>query len=258
MADRRILLHAVSFLILTAPVVLAQGTSAWVSFGPDHRLQYATDAQGNRIMDFSFTGYEGGGVRPPVVPVAAHVRPSGGDDTAAIQSAIDEVSAMPLDDKGFRGAVLLHPGTYNVSATVNIAASGVVLRGAGGNGGGQAETVINMTGDPFLFLRISGSGSWQTVGAPAVMIDSYVPAGATSFNVSDASSFAVGDTVLVRRPVTAAWIHLLGMDTLVRNGQPQTWISAGSLINTDRVIAAIDGNRITLDVPVTTTSTRST
>lgn len=66
----------------------------------------------------------------------------------------------------------------------------MVLRGAGGNGGGQTETVINMTGE-------------------------------------------------------------LGMDTLVRNGQPQTWISAGSLINTDRVIAAIEGNRITLAVPLT-------
>ena len=122
----------------------------------------------------------------------------------------------------------------------------MVLCSAGGNGSGRADTVINM---PFLFLRISGAGSWQTVGTPAAMTDSYVPSGATSFNVSDASGFAVGDTVLVRRPVTAAWIHGLGMDTLVRNGQPHAWISAGSLINTDRVIAAIDGNRITLDVP---------
>jgi hypothetical protein len=65
------------------------------------------------------------------------------------------------------------------------------------------------------------------------------------------STFDVGDTILVRRPVTAEWIHLMGMDTLVRNGQPQTWISAGSTISTDRVIAAIDGSRITLDVPLT-------
>jgi hypothetical protein len=251
MDNRRVFLPTLFTLMLAASTLSAQGTSAWVFFGPDHRLQYATDAQGNRIMDFSSAGYEGGGVRPPVVPVAAHVRASGDDDTAAIQAAIDQVSALTPDDKGFRGAVLLHSGTYNVSRTITIAASGVVLRGSGGNGQGQAETVINMTGDPFLFLRIAGSGSWQTLGSPASMTDRYVPSGSTSFNVSDASVFNVGDTVLVRRPVTAAWIHLLGMDTLVRNGEPQTWISAGSLINTDRVIAAINGNQITLDVPLT-------
>ncbi|PYQ02997.1 MAG: hypothetical protein DMF83_22280, partial [Acidobacteria bacterium] len=161
------------------------------------------------------------------------------------------VSARTPDDKSFRGAVLLHSGTYNVSRTITIAASGVVLRGSGGNDQGEAETVINMTGDPFLFLRIAGSGSWQTLGDPASMTEAYVPSGSTSFNVSDASIFNVGDTVLVRRPVTAAWIHLLGMDTLVRNGQAQTWISAGSLVNIDRVIAAINGNQVTLDVPLT-------
>src|SRR5205823_15023188 len=99
--------------------------------------------------------------------------------------------------------------------------------------------------------RISGSGSWQTIGASASMTDSYVPSGSTSFNVDDASIFSVGDTILIRRPVTEAWIRFMGMDTLVRNGQPQTWISAGSTITTDRTIAAISGNQITLDVPLT-------
>ena len=42
----------------------------------------------------------------------------------------------------------------------------------------------------------------------------------------------------------------MGMDTLVRDGAPQTWITVGSRIRTDRVIAAISGNRITLDVPM--------
>src|SRR5262249_61930329 len=40
-------------------------------------------------------------------------------------------------------------------------------------------------------------------------------------------------------------------DTLTRNGAPQTWIKVGTLIRTDRNIAAINGNRITLDVPLT-------
>ncbi len=241
-----VLLLAVVGLAVVA--LSAQGSSTWVFFGADHRLHYRTDAQGNRIMDFSSAGYKEGGVRLPRVPVAATVRPGGADDTSTIQSAIDLVSVTPPDERGFRGAVLLHPGTYSVSRTIKISASGVVLRGAGSGPGG---TVINMIGDPFLFLRIAGSGSWETFGASASMTDLYVPSGTSSFNVNDASAFNVGDTVLVRRPVTAAWIHFMDMDTLVRNGQPQTWIAAGSTISTDREIAAIDGNQITLDTPLT-------
>ena len=138
------------------------GISTWVFFGDNHRLQYHQDANGNRIMDFSFAGYQGGGVALPSVPVQATVSPSGGDDTSAIQSAIDTVSALPLDANGFRGTVQLAPGTFSVSSTLNIGASGVILHGSGSGDGG---TVINMTGDPFLLLNIGGTGSWQTFGS---------------------------------------------------------------------------------------------
>ena len=59
-----------------------------------------------------------------------------------------------------------------------------------------------------------------------------------------------GDRVLVLRPVTAEWIHFMGMDTLVRDGKPQTWIPAGSVIRTDRVVDSVEGDRVTLDVPL--------
>jgi hypothetical protein len=41
------------------------------------------------------------------------------------------------------------------------------------------------------------------------------------------------------------------MDKLVRNGEPQTWISAGSNSFTDRVITGILGNQLTIDAPLT-------
>src|SRR5215470_11124304 len=81
----------------------SSAVSTWVFFGDDHRLHYQTDANGNRIMDFSFAGYGGGGVRTPAVPTAATVNASGGDDTAAIQAAIDQVSALPPGENGLRG-----------------------------------------------------------------------------------------------------------------------------------------------------------
>ncbi len=223
-----------------------QATSAWVYY--DHgRLHYATDARGDRIMDYSAAGYEGGGVSLPRVPVRVTVSPSGGDDTAAIQSAIDAVSALPVDRRGFRGAVRLAPGSFNVSATLRISAGGVVLSGSGSATDGS---VITMTGNPFTLLAVSGSGAY-TRGTAVPITDSYVPAGASTLTVTDASGFHVGDAILVSRPVTAAWVSFMGMDTLVRNGQPQTWIAPGGEILTDRTIAAVHGNRITLDVPLT-------
>jgi hypothetical protein len=49
--------------------------------------------------------------------------------------------------------------------------------------------------------------------------------------------------------VTAEWIHFMGMDT-GRESQPRDWIRAGSVIRTDRVVESVDGDRITLDVPL--------
>src|SRR5437016_3115161 len=117
-------------IVLIATFTLsAQGTSSWVFFGPDQLLRYRTDAYGNRIMDFSYAGYKGGGVPLPVISVGQTVTAVTGDNTANIQSAIDFVSQLPLDPYGFRGAVLLASGTYDVAGTVTISASGVVLRG---------------------------------------------------------------------------------------------------------------------------------
>lgn len=224
-----------------------QATSSWVYYDQFGRLRYATDPAGNRIMDYSSAGYRGGGVALPKVPVRITVSPTGGDDTAAIQSAIDTVAALPLDWRGFRGAVLLAPGTYNVSATLILNTSGVVLRGSGSGADGS---VINMTGAPFTLLAVRGSGTYAR-GTPVSIVDTYIPSGARSFKVSDASGFKAGDNILISRPVTEAWVAFMGMDKLVRNGLPQTWLAPGTEILTDRRIAAVWGNRIILDVPLT-------
>src|SRR5499426_3693372 len=128
----------------------AAQTSQWVFVGPDGKLAYKTLPRGDRIMDFSSAGYKGGGVALPVAPVSQTVSPSGADDTAAIQAAIDAVSTGSPDANGFRGAVLLSRGTFNCSGTLNITTGGVVLRGSGSAAGG---TVINMTGTPHLAVN---------------------------------------------------------------------------------------------------------
>jgi hypothetical protein len=221
-------------------------SSKWVWLDAGGKLAYAATPKGDKIMDFSYVGYHGGGVALPTVPAVQTLKPSGGDDTPAIQAALDAVSAMPVKD-GFRGAVVLAPGTFFLDGSLNIKASGVVLRGSGSGAGG---TLLSGRGTPRVMFTIAGTGSAQPMGTPVTITDAYVPSGSRTFHVSDASAFKVGDTVEVGRPVTAPWVHFMGMDTLVRNGAPQTWISVGSVIKHDRLIAAVNGNEITVDVPL--------
>ncbi len=96
-------------LALAATVACTAQTyeSDIVFTGDDGRLQYVSDAEDNRIPDFSVAGYQGGGVPLPVVPTSRTIGPVEGDDTASIQAAIDEVEALAPDVDGFRGAVAL-------------------------------------------------------------------------------------------------------------------------------------------------------
>lgn len=197
-------------------------------------------------MDFSHAGYGGGGVAIPTIQAVRTLRAIGGDNTAQIQSALDAVAAMPLQD-GFRGAVQLGPGAYDIAGTLNISSDGVVLRGSGS---GDKGTILRLTGAPHRLLELRGSGTWKDDGEPVKLMSEYVPSGADSFTVTRAAAFHPGDRVLMRRRVTEAWVHFMGMDTLVRNGKPQTWIRPGTLIRSDRTIQAIAGDRITLEVPL--------
>jgi len=106
--------------------------------------------------------------------------PLEGDNTAQIQTAIDEVSLRTPGASGLRGVVALKAGDYRVNGTVTIAASGVVLRGGGAADGG---TVIHLTGGPHRFLEIRGAGALRAVGNSAAINDAYIPAGASTFHV---------------------------------------------------------------------------
>src|SRR5262249_2764352 len=134
--------------MLVAPLALAAPPT--ISMGTNGLIAYGTDDLGNRITDFSYAGYKAGGVALPTLPNKITLGPSGSDDTTAIQNAINTVAGMPPDNNSFRGAILLKPGNYTISATLKISVSGVVLRGAG------PSTIINSAGvSP---LSIAGTG----------------------------------------------------------------------------------------------------
>lgn len=82
-------------LLLFAHALLAQ-QSQWVRPSANGRLVYSRDQNGVMIPDYSFAGYHSGGVALPSVPAQIKLFPSGADDTAAIQHAIDAISGRPL------------------------------------------------------------------------------------------------------------------------------------------------------------------
>ena len=86
--------------------------------GADGKLVYVPDESGNVIHDCSHAGYGGGGVAIPTVAAKETIWPVAGDNTAHVQAAIDRVAALPRDPSGFRGAVLLQPGRYDVAGAV--------------------------------------------------------------------------------------------------------------------------------------------
>jgi hypothetical protein len=260
-------LRIVCSLFVLAAVAVSRGAeqakSEWVSAGAHGQLVYKSTDAGDRIMDFSHAGYMGGGVALPTVPVKRTVKPSGGeDDVTAIQAAIDEVSALPLV-KGFRGAVLLAPGVYSCPRPLSVAASGVVLRGSGSEPGKRRST-LKLTGRPHTALTVraagggrgegGGRGQPQAVGPERAITDAYVPSGASTLTVADTEGLAAGDTVVIRKPVTEAWVAFMQMHDMTRGGKPQTWIKPGSVLSTERTIKSVtrapSGNQITLEVPL--------
>src|SRR5262249_14915754 len=169
------------------------------------------------------------------VPVQIVLSPGSGDQTAIIQSAINQVSQMPLDANGFRGAVLLTAGEYPMNSHVDIKASGVVLLGEGNDP--TFGTRLRATGtSKRILVQVNGSGSRSKVsGTEHNLIDKYVPVGARSFRVDSTANLHVGDTVIVHRPSPANWIHDIGMDQLQNPWQPNS-----KNLDFDRVITRIE------------------
>jgi hypothetical protein len=220
-------------------VCRAGSRSEWVYFDSGGKLAYRTLPGGDRIMDFSFAVYGGGGVAIPDVAAQIIVRP-GRDDSAIIQKAIDDISRMSLVD-GHRGAVQLTNGVFDCARTLNINASGVVLRGSDG-------TILHLIGSPHVAIVVSGKKVVSPDGRSTPITDAYVPSAADSFNVGSSAGLAVGDTIQIIRPVTKAWVDFMGMSDLVRNDKEQRWLSGK--LETERVIQTSSGNRITVTVPL--------
>lgn len=236
-----------------ADVTPKRNGKSLVSVGAGGKLIYApANSRGDTIPDFSNVGYKGGGVALPDAPVRVTVAPDGDgkDDLARLQAALDQVAALPFDDRGMRGALLVKKGRYLLSDTLQIRASGVVLRG---EGQGENDTVLVATKrQKYSLIETRGQGAIAEIqNTRQQIIDDYVPVGARSFRVESAAKFKVGDEIIVQRPSTVEWISVLGMDKITpdKPGLVQ-WKPGSKDLKYERTITTIVGDKITIDAPL--------
>ena len=246
-AEDTVLSLLMFLLFLHGAAYSAESMLAYI--GSQGRLEYSfyanegeTNAD-NVLPDFSYCGYKGGGAAIPDVPVVLTLEPQEGDDTQSIQNAINTVSARTQNADGFRGAVLLKAGRYQVASTLYILASGVVLRGEGQDVLGTVLEAVTPSDYDVISVG-SGSASYAAQsGTIRAITTPYVPSGAVSFEISDTSGFSVGDWISVRRTPNQFWIDDLDM-------AQWGWTPSGYITDHERYITAISGNTITVDVPL--------
>ena len=229
-----------------APPLAREDECGRLSYG-----RYANQGQSEAVHilpDFSFAGYMQGGVALPQVEVVVTLQPEAGDNRARIQAAIDQVAAGPIRADGSRGAVLLRAGRYEVSDTLIIGASAVVLRGEGQGVNGTVLVATRRAQHDLIRVQGEGSGLGVVSNSGGRISSPYVPVGATEFELEagGASDLSVGDTVAVLRTPNETWIEDVGMAVY-------GWTPSSYTIGHERKVVGIAGDTVTIDIPIVDT-----
>jgi Family of unknown function (DUF6298) len=225
-------------IVKPAPLSFTQG-----------QLVYTPDSLNNRIPDFSYCGYKASEQTIPTIEIKVVVPVTKGDATFRIQAALDYVASLPVDANGFRGAVLLQKGMYEVFGQLRITASGVVLRGSGVNNG----TVLMGAGTGRqALIKIVGKNDKELLSAFKITT-AYVPVNATTFNIDfNLSKRQFVNTIIIRKPSTKEWITTLGTDVFGGGISALGWKPGDRDVYFERSITKADSNTITIDAPLTT------
>ena len=236
------------------------------------------------IPDFSYVGYKWGEKELPTVSgeyskVVELPSPNGTDDTAMIQSYIDEAS---------EGTILkFKAAEYRVAGLIALNRSGVVLQGAVDASGLPATRIIAVgrTENDIRDLIVMGrtpEGDYHGTSSMSIAADANHPdawkatthtiksttrslgdgsrivepayCGSRFVTVAEPSVFSVGESVVVFRPGTQAWISAINMDKIIKDpsdiGTINQWKPADYGMYWERRVVAKDGNRIFLDNPL--------
>lgn len=226
--------------------------SALFRIDEDGRAVYGADWQGNRIPDFSYVGYRRGDVPIPAIETLIRLEAAGGDETQRIQDAIDRVAGEPADSDGFRGAVELGPGVFEVSGTIEVDASGVVLRGAGPDA--ATGTTIRAVGvEPprrdavVLGSGIAGNWAAEVAGTRTRILTEVLEIGDRELQVSDPRGIAAGDTIVIVQQGTEEWMEAIDRGG---TGTDPAWTTGSVPLVFNRYVESIEGDRLTIDAPL--------
>ena len=198
-------------------------------------------------MDYSYCGYHRSEQPIPAVKAVTYVTPSGQDDAARIQAAIDWVSQQKPDKQtGFRGAVLLGEGTFTISEPLRIRTSGIVLRGSG-----RDKTILRKTGyDRGAAIYIEGT---RDIIIRDTLSISDVQPGSLTISIANSQKLTAKSRITICRPSTQEWIDYLGCASFGGGKRMGYWAwHPGEIdLRWNRQITAVKGNQVTLNAPIT-------
>ena len=220
---------------------------------PDSSVHFYSDAF---LQDFSYAGYHRG-TRPlpsinqniiDVTKAPFNADPSGAKDaTTSIQAAINQAQ----EDGG--GVVFLPAGTYKISAgnkseCLRISAGNIVLRGAGIDQTFLFNHDVEMNGKTILRISPNEGTNWDRLPSTFAKITKDLPGPTKLIPVDRPELFAIGDEVIVRNSITAAWAN---------EHQEPEWAASGVASSLDgtlhfREVTAVDlvNHTITIDAPI--------
>ena len=184
-----------------------------------------------------------GGI-PSRTTIYKTLSPSGGDDTSAIQNALDSCPENQV--------VQLSAGNFTVSGQgLEITKSNVVLRGSG-----PTQTILSKTGQNFPVVIIGQRFYSYTA---AVNLTADAPAGATIVTVARDPGFKVGEIVFIdqvsdetRSDTTAPLRRVYwGVNATDPNGQERGWFCEQNRpLGQTLEITAISGTQISFSTPM--------
>lgn len=236
-------------ILLTALVIALSSASEARDFPmtvKDGKITYLPDERGNRMLDYSVCGYKGSDSPIPNVGNVVFVSAKPGDNSKRLQRAIDYVASLPEDANGFRGAVLIGTGEFELSTPLKISVSGIVLRGSG-----VSETTLKKTGfDRGAAIYVEGI--YNPVVTDTIALNSdYVAVNSTVIPVKNTQGLKTGEKVFITRPSTKEWIESLGCDIFGGGISALGWKPGDLDMLWDRTISDVTASDVTLDAPVT-------
>lgn len=212
----------------------------------DGKLIYNVDSLGNRVLDFSYCGYKNSNEDIPLVENVIFIPIQKGDASEVIQQGIDYVENLPLNESGFRGAVLLDKGVFTLDNSLSISKSGVVLRGVG-----KSETILRKRGvDRNTFIKIEGIDDLEYLDTLSITTN-YIPVNSRLIDVSDTHKLKESEYVMIFRPSTSEWIEKMGCNHFGGDITYLGWKAGEMDIYWDRKITQINDDVIHIDAPLT-------